>query len=126
MLASAGNYLSDQESDQVLDRARSVLDGCVARWPDHAGLLHYVTHAYDFPDPAIAAQGLSAGLHLSEVAPAACHAQHMKSHLFLELGNWSQVRGGSVAYLGLGLSWCHRNDLGHAAGVGGMGMSQGF
>ncbi|KAJ9513949.1 hypothetical protein QJQ45_021035, partial [Haematococcus lacustris] len=91
MLASAGNYLSDQESDQVLDRARSVLDGCVARWPDHAGLLHYVTHAYDFPDPAIAAQGLSAGLHLSEVAPAACHAQHMKSHLFLELGNWSQV-----------------------------------
>ncbi len=144
---------------QTMAEARQVLGQCTARWPDHAGLLHYTTHgerlhtgrrerhhsaraqqslkaaracaqnnvrrrqqrralclaskrwrlrparardqwyavravaraAYDEPDAQVASQGLAAGERLAEVATASCHALHMKSHLFLQLGNWTQV-----------------------------------
>jgi hypothetical protein len=38
-------------------------------------------HAYDYPDPSVASQGLSAGIRLADIASASCHAIHMKSHL---------------------------------------------
>lgn len=76
---------------QVVAHARDILHTCMLRWWDHAGLLHYTTHAYDEANPDVAQQGLAAGVHLSEVASAACHAQHMKSHLFLRFGNWTEV-----------------------------------
>lgn len=53
---------------QVVEQVRSLLDGCVKRWPNHAGLLHYTTHAYDYPTAASDPRGLDAGLKLSEVS----------------------------------------------------------
>jgi hypothetical protein len=53
-------------------------------------------HAYDYPDPSIASQGLSAGIRLADIASASCHAIHMKSHLCES----SAVAGGNDGSLG--------------------------
>lgn len=57
--------------------------------PRHPGALHYLIHADD--DPAHAAEALEAANLYSKVAPAAGHALHMPSHIYLVLGMWNDV-----------------------------------
>ncbi len=59
--------------------------------PDHPGAAHYVIHAYD--DPVHAPVALYAAEKYADIAPAAVHALHMPSHIFLQHGMWDQVRG---------------------------------
>jgi tetratricopeptide (TPR) repeat protein len=54
--------------------------------PRHPGAAHYLIHATD--DPTYAARGLEAARKYAEIAPAAEHALHMPSHIFLQLGLW--------------------------------------
>jgi hypothetical protein len=46
-------------------------------------------HSYD--DPIHAPLGLRPARVYAEMAPAAPHAQHMTSHIFLALGMWTDV-----------------------------------
>ena len=55
----------------------------------HPGAVHYLIHSFD--DTAHAPLGLPMALAYSKIAPAAAHAQHMTSHIFLALGMWSDV-----------------------------------
>lgn len=55
----------------------------------HPGAAHYLIHSFD--DPVHAPLGLPMTLAYSKIAPAAAHAQHMTSHIFLALGRWSDV-----------------------------------
>ena len=48
---------------------------------NHPGAAHYIIHAFD--DPEHAPLGLPMALAYSKIAPAAAHAQHMTSHIFL-------------------------------------------
>ncbi|HEX6107107.1 MAG TPA: hypothetical protein VFZ26_16075 [Gemmatimonadales bacterium] len=81
-------------------RAIAILDPLFARHPDHPGLAHYVIHATD--TPALASLGVNAARRYARIAPAAPHAQHMPSHIFVRLGlweetvasNWSSYRAG--------------------------------
>lgn len=57
--------------------------------PNHPGAAHFVIHAFDDPDHAILA--LPAAKVYAGIAPAAAHALHMPSHIFLQLGMWEQV-----------------------------------
>jgi tetratricopeptide (TPR) repeat protein len=57
--------------------------------PDHPGGAHYVIHSFD--DALHAPLGLRAAWAYSDIAPAAPHALHMTSHIFLALGMWDQV-----------------------------------
>ncbi|HEV2146703.1 MAG TPA: dienelactone hydrolase family protein [Longimicrobiaceae bacterium] len=57
--------------------------------PHHPGALHYLIHAVD--DPASAVRGIEAARVYGEIAPAAGHAQHMTSHIFIALGRWDDV-----------------------------------
>jgi tetratricopeptide (TPR) repeat protein len=57
--------------------------------PNHPGAAHYVIHAFD--DPVHAPLGLHAARAYSRIAPAAGHAQHMTTHIFLALGMWPEV-----------------------------------
>jgi len=57
--------------------------------PRHPGAAHYFIHAVD--DPVHAPLGLEAARRLAETAPAAGHAQHMTSHIFVALGMWPEV-----------------------------------
>ena len=65
------------------------LDPLFARHPDHPGLAHYVIHATD--SPQLAKLGLSAARRYASIAPAAPHAQHMPSHIFVRLGLWDET-----------------------------------
>ena len=81
-------------------KAIGILDPLFAQYPDHPGLAHYVIHAAD--SPALARLGVSAARRYARIAPAAPHAQHMPSHIFVRLGlweetiasNWSSYRAG--------------------------------
>jgi len=55
----------------------------------HPGAAHYLIHSFD--DPVHAPLGLPMAKVYSEIAPAAAHAQHMTSHIFLALGMWDKV-----------------------------------
>ncbi|MEX0724346.1 MAG: tetratricopeptide repeat protein [Gracilimonas sp.] len=57
--------------------------------PDHPGAAHYLIHSFD--DPVHAPLGLPMAKAYSKIAPAAAHAQHMTSHIFLALGMWEDV-----------------------------------
>ncbi len=63
--------------------------------PDHPGAAHYVIHAYD--DPIHAPIGLYAALKYAEIAPAAVHALHMPSHMFVQLGMWDRLAASNEA-----------------------------
>jgi tetratricopeptide (TPR) repeat protein len=67
------------------------------RRPRHPGAAHYVIHACDTPELAILA--LPAAERYAQIAPAASHAQHMPSHIFVQLGMWERVaRSNEVAW----------------------------
>ncbi|MGD8866528.1 MAG: hypothetical protein PVI01_02845 [Gemmatimonadales bacterium] len=57
--------------------------------PDHPGAVHYLIHSFD--DPVHAPLGLPAARAYSKIAPAAPHAQHMTTHIFVALGMWDEV-----------------------------------
>ncbi len=70
-------------------RAVAILEPLFARHPGHPGLAHYVIHATD--SPRLARLGLPAARRYARIAPAAPHAQHMPSHVFVRLGLWDET-----------------------------------
>ena len=70
-------------------RAIALLDPLYERYPDHPGLAHYIIHSTD--TPALASLGLKAARRYTRIAPAAPHAQHMPSHIFVRLGLWTET-----------------------------------
>lgn len=65
--------------------------------PNHPGAAHFIIHAFDDPDHAILA--LPAARAYAGIAPAAPHALHMPSHIFVQLGMWQDVvASNTVAY----------------------------
>jgi len=76
-------------------RAAAVAEGVFAKNPHHPGAAHYLIHSYD--DPVHAPLGLRAARAYSKIAPAAVHALHMPSHIFLALGLWEDVTASNEA-----------------------------
>jgi tetratricopeptide (TPR) repeat protein len=70
-------------------RAAAALEDAFAAHPNHPGLAHYLIHSYD--DPAHASRGLPAARAYFAIAPAAPHALHMTSHIYLAAGMWADV-----------------------------------
>ncbi|MGH7527464.1 MAG: hypothetical protein ACREMX_12270 [Gemmatimonadales bacterium] len=70
-------------------QAVAILEPLFARHPGHPGLAHYVIHATD--SPRLAPLGLNAARRYARIAPAAPHAQHMPSHVFVRLGLWEET-----------------------------------
>ena len=106
------------------ERALAIALEVFRRHPDHPGASHYVIHASD--DPAHATTGLDAARALAASSPAAEHAQHMTSHVFLALGMWDDVVAANerathtdsamhampgMRACGHGISWLHYGYL---------------
>ena len=70
-------------------RAVALLDPLYESHPDHPGLAHYIIHSTD--SPRLASHGLEAARRYMRIAPAAPHAQHMPSHIFVRLGLWDET-----------------------------------
>jgi len=79
----------------VYEKAGALAAEVFARRPDHPGAAHYVIHSFD--DPAHALSALPAARAYAKIAPAATHALHMPSHIFLALGMWDDVIAANVA-----------------------------
>jgi len=62
--------------------------------PQHPGAAHFIIHAFDDPDHAILA--LPAARVYAKIAPAAPHALHMPSHIFVQLGMWQDVAASNI------------------------------
>ncbi len=77
--------------------------------PDHPGAAHYIIHAYD--DPVHAPIALYAAHKYSEIAPAAVHALHMPSHIFVQHGMWDHVVERNVESYGASVARAKRKGL---------------
>jgi tetratricopeptide (TPR) repeat protein len=78
-------------------QAAAIVQGVFQRNPQHPGAAHYIIHSFDDPDHAILA--LPAARAYAKIAPAAAHALHMPSHIFVQLGMWEDVaQSNIVAY----------------------------
>lgn len=62
---------------------------------NHPGAAHYVIHAYDDPENAIKA--LDSARRYAKIAPDVPHPLHMPSHIFLQLGMWSEAAASNEA-----------------------------
>jgi hypothetical protein len=74
--------------------AASIAGKVFAENPRHPGAAHFVIHSFD--DPEHAPLGLPAARAYADIAPAAAHALHMPSHIFVQLGLWSDVVASNV------------------------------
>jgi tetratricopeptide (TPR) repeat protein len=92
---------------QVL--AGSIAQGVFKNNPDHPGAAHYIIHAFDDPQHAIIALG--AARRYSEIAPAAHHARHMPSHIFLQLGMWPEAASSNESAWAVSDEWVKRKGL---------------
>ena len=80
---------SEPENDTTYvnrKKAAAILEKLFAEEPDHPGAAHYLIHTYD--TPSMAHLGLPAAERYAKIAPAAPHALHMPSHIFVRLGMW--------------------------------------
>lgn len=87
-LALLGTAQGNRNPKTYLEAA-SIVELVFQQNPRHPGAVHYMIHAYD--DPEHAFLGLRAARMYSAIAPAAPHAQHMPSHIFMALGMWGDV-----------------------------------
>jgi tetratricopeptide (TPR) repeat protein len=87
-LALLGLSQGERDLPNFLEAAR-IAQSAYLRNPEHPGAAHYWIHGMD--DPEHAAGALEAARSLSKIAPAAPHAQHMTSHIFMALGMWDDV-----------------------------------
>ena len=69
--------------------AASIAQKVFAQNPKHPGAAHFIIHAFDDPDHAPLALN-EANLY-AKIAPAAAHALHMPSHIYVQRGMWQQV-----------------------------------
>lgn len=80
-----------------------------ARNPEHPGAAHYVIHAFD--DPSHARIALPAARRYARIAPAAFHALHMPSHIFVHLGMWQEAAASNEAAWAASQTWITRKNL---------------
>ena len=96
----------------VQQRVAAILNRVLASHPQHPGALHYLLHDYD--DPEHARLGLSAARAYAKVAGGSSHALHMPSHVFLQLGLWSEAAASDRAAYAASNEWVTRKSLGPA------------
>lgn len=77
--------------------------------PNHPGAAHFIIHSFDDPEHAILA--LPAARRYAEIAPAAHHARHMPSHIFLQLGMWPEAAASNESAWAVSDEWVKRKKL---------------
>jgi len=96
-LSLLGTARPGEKTVRTAMQAAALVEGVFQRNPQHPGAAHFIIHAFDDPDHA--PLGLNAARAYSKIAPAAPHALHMPSHIFVQLGMWDDViASNEVAY----------------------------
>ncbi|MBI2404372.1 MAG: hypothetical protein HYV20_16865 [Gemmatimonadetes bacterium] len=94
-LAVASNASTTDTSFSRQRQVGKVLEPLFEKQPDHPGLAHYIIHSYD--SPRLAGLGVAAARRYAEIAPAAYHAHHMPSHIFVRLGMWDETVASNIS-----------------------------
>jgi hypothetical protein len=76
-------------------KAVEILNPLFRAHPNHPGIAHYIIHACD--NPGMAREGIEAAVRYAGIAPAAPHALHMPSHIFMRLGLWQDDIRSNIA-----------------------------
>jgi len=108
-LSILGTHKPNDPDARKQIQAAAILEPIFATHPDHPGVLHYLIHAYD--DPLHAPLGLRAAQRYSRVAPAAFHALHMPSHIFLQLGMWPETIASNEHSYATSVRWVESRNL---------------
>ncbi len=99
----------DPAGVQTRLRAGEIATKVYQKKPNHPGAAHYVIHAYD--DPEHSRLALDAARRYAEIAPAAPHALHMPSHIFLQLGMWPEAAASNEASWAASDEWVKQKNL---------------
>jgi len=87
VLASGYASPNDTSLSKQLEAA-GILEKLWKQNANHPGVVHYLIHAYDYPQ--LAQRGLTAAQTYDDIAPWVPHALHMPSHIFTRLGMWDE------------------------------------
>jgi hypothetical protein len=93
-LALLGTGRAGDKNTRNSMQAAAIVQDLFNRHPQHPGAAHYIIHAFDDPDHAIL--GLPAARAYAKIAPAAAHAVHMPTHIFVQLGMWDDVIASNI------------------------------
>lgn len=94
-LALISNATPTDKTYAVQKKALRLLQQVLDHEPEHPGVAHYIIHGSDYPE--LAELGLDAALTYTKIAPAAPHALHMPSHIFIRLGRWREAAQSNLA-----------------------------
>ena len=100
---------SEDKSYRLQAKAGAIALDVYQKNPSHPGAAHYIIHAFDDPEHAIIA--LPAARRYASIAPEAHHAQHMPSHIFLQLGMWPEAAASNEAAWSSSDNWMKRKNL---------------
>ena len=70
-------------------KSAEILEKLLAKSPEHPGVVHFLIHAYDYPP--LADKGIAAARRYAKLAPAAPHARHMPSHIYIGVGRYADA-----------------------------------
>ena len=93
-LSLLGTARPGEKTTRSAMQAAALAQDVFQRHPQHPGAAHFIIHSFDDPDHAILA--LPAARAYSKIAPAAAHALHMPSHIFVQLGLWDDVVASNI------------------------------
>ena len=108
-LSLLGIVRSEEKSYRLQARAGAIALDVYQQNPNHPGAAHYIIHAFDDPEHAIIA--LPAARRYAGIAPAAHHARHMPSHIFLQLGMWPEAAASNESAWEVSDEWMKRKNL---------------
>jgi tetratricopeptide (TPR) repeat protein len=108
-LSLLGMVKSEEKSYRLQAKAGAIALEVYQKNPNHPGAAHYIIHAFDDPEHAIIA--LPAARRYAEIAPAAHHARHMPSHIFLQLGMWPEAAASNESAWEVSDAWMKRKHL---------------
>jgi hypothetical protein len=90
-------------------KSAAILNEVFKENPNHPGAAHYIIHSFD--DPEHAPLALPAANVYAEIAPAAPHALHMPSHIFVQHGMWDRVAASNKKAYAASDAWVKRKGL---------------
>jgi tetratricopeptide (TPR) repeat protein len=108
-LSLLGTARPGEKSVRTAMQAAAIAEEIFQRNPKHPGAAHFIIHAFDDPDHAVLA--LPAARAYSKIAPAAAHALHMPSHIFVQLGMWDDVVASNIAAYKAAVDLAERRNL---------------
>ncbi len=108
-LSLLGMVRGDEKSYRLQAKAGAIALDVYQKNPNHPGAAHYIIHAFDDPEHAILA--LPAARRYASIAPEAHHARHMPSHIFLQLGMWTEAAASNESAWESSDTWMKRKNL---------------